>query len=466
MAYYAGTLKMHKNPPAMRFLACSHACPSTFLADLVTAVLRTVATSFASVWRTQLGTDPWFCLSSSDVIDMAHAYNAHGYSATSHPQAGYDFVGPAAYDFERLYTNIPHVDLCNTISQLLAASLPAGTTGIRASTQDPHPDKPGDPHTHTANFVARVPGARVTSPSASTTHRFFLPHEFMAIFRSLIISIFIRFGPVSARQILGIPMGISPAPFIANLFLAWYGFKFLRQQATTPAAAHAILHRFRFSKRFLDDLSALNNPFLAQLLYTTSILEVSPAPHRVVLHGLYPPCLRLTAQRHHNPTELPFLDILLVSYTTADGKSRITTRLYDKRDQPAFARIRLSRFVAADSSVNEAAKRNILTGQFHRLRRIILDYDNFCLEMARLMRALLDCGYARKRLDDKYAELLAHFPHLYYRDRVALAAARTAYNTAGPPPAGAAHACSLACVAQVPRRMCGAPAPPRYVKLH
>ncbi len=81
-------------------------------------------------------------------------------------------------------------------------------------------------------------------------------------------------------------MGISPAPFIANLFLAWYEYKFLRQRSTTPATAHAILRRFRFSKRFLDDLSAFNNPFLARLLYTTSILEVAPAPRRVILHAV------------------------------------------------------------------------------------------------------------------------------------------------------------------------------------
>lgn len=118
--------------------------------------------------------------------------------------------------------------------------------------------------------------------------------------------------------------------------------------------------------------------------------------------------------------------------------SRITTQLYDKRDQPAFTNVRLSRFIAPDSSVNEAAKRSILTGQFHRLRRVILDYNNFCKEMARVIRALVDCGYHRPQLETTYRQLLAAFPQLFYHERRALLVTRRLYEAHGHPllPAG------------------------------
>ena len=45
-AHYAATLKMHKTPPSIRFLACSHNCPATAISDLVTAVLRAILPNF------------------------------------------------------------------------------------------------------------------------------------------------------------------------------------------------------------------------------------------------------------------------------------------------------------------------------------------------------------------------------------------------------------------------------------
>lgn len=280
--------------------------------------------------------------------------------------------------------------------------------------------QPAEPRARTHTYV-----------SDSTTHRY--SSEFMAVFRSLIACTFILFGPVVVRQLLGIPMGGSPAPFIANLFLGWYEYRFLSQPTITRTAV-AILRQFRFSKRFLDDLSSFNNAYLTRLLYVTDTLHG--------LHGLYPRCLNLSRQQHrHLPANhLPFLDILLVTLIVPVKRgrsitmvSRITTRLYDKRDQPAFASVRLSRFVAADSSVNEAAKRNILTGQFHRLRCVILDYDNFCCEMGRLIRALVDSGYDRGTLESVYHNLLSRFPQLYFRDRHALAAAHRAFTASLPP---------------------------------
>eukprot|EP00198_Chlamydomonas_reinhardtii_P010791 XP_001700128.1 predicted protein [Chlamydomonas reinhardtii] len=167
-------------------------------------------------------------------------------------------------------------------------------------------------------------------------------------------------------QICGIPMGISAAPFIANLFLGWYEFEFLCQSriGTLNPTQRAILRRFRLSRRFLDDLLCLNNPWLKHLLYTSQSYEG--------LRGLYPPALAVPEQSHPHlpPSCVPFLDVLLCS-TVHLGRCWIVTQLYDKREQPAFGGVRLSRFVARHSSVNEQCKRNIFVSQFHRLARVI-----------------------------------------------------------------------------------------------
>ncbi len=80
-------------------------------------------------------------------------------------------------------------------------------------------------------------------------------------------------------------------------------------------------------------------------------------------------------------------------HTMRGGCSWFTTRLYDKREQPAFAHVRLSRFIHFSSSVNDAAKRNIFIGQFRRLQRIITDLPNFIQEIAMLMAILIEQGY-------------------------------------------------------------------------
>ncbi len=169
------------------------------------------------------------------------------------------------------------------------------------------------------------------------------------------------------------------------------------------------------SLRFLDDLLSLNNPFLRRLLSTTD--------RHGHLHGIYPHELGLSAQRHDHlpPRSVPFLDLLLVPAPRASPpgptRSWFVTRLYDKRVQPAFHGVRLSRFVARDSNVNEACKRNIFTGQFHRLRRVISDVDNFCSEIAALVRALETMAYPRALLLSKFVHLLADCPHAFYFQR-------------------------------------------------
>ncbi|KXZ47890.1 hypothetical protein GPECTOR_32g503 [Gonium pectorale] len=381
---------MHKQPPSMRYLACSHRCPSSDIGDVCTAIFRLLCTTYEQAWRqTFPNFEPWFCLSSAAVINMVHAYNARGWPATSDPASGYHAGNAAA---------------------------------ICVRTIDPLPDSANQQPTHTATFVKRRPAVKYRQHQERIHCRYFTADDFTTLFSSLVQSTFIQFGPALVRQLKGIPMGISPAPFIANLYLASFEFRFLQQYPSATAAAQATLRRFRHSKRYLDDLASLNNPYLACLLY-------NDRQHQG-LHGIYPSCLRVTTQSHpHLPAgSLPFLDILLVP-TNRHGVSHITTRLYDKRDQPAFQNVRLSRFVPLHSNVNEAAKRKIFTGQFHRLRRIISDMDNFCYEIARVMLALLHNGYQRHHLETSYRSLLRAFPHLFYFER-------RAYNLRTPRPRG------------------------------
>ena len=58
------------------------------------------------------------------------------------------------------------------------------------------------------------------------------------------------------QQVIGIPMGSDPAPFVANLFLYFYENKFLdKLKKEDLHRARRLRHVFRF----IDDLIALND---------------------------------------------------------------------------------------------------------------------------------------------------------------------------------------------------------------
>ena len=121
----------------------------------------------------------------------------------------------------------------------------------------------------------------------------------------MITHTYIQFGDAYFHQILGIPMGIGPAPFMANLFLACPEFHFMRNlhADTSPTGRH-LFDAFIYTKRFIDDLLVIDNPHILSLMYNTQTY----LGHR----GLYPSCLKLTRQAHPHPLHVPFLDILLV----------------------------------------------------------------------------------------------------------------------------------------------------------
>ena len=58
------------------------------------------------------------------------------------------------------------------------------------------------------------------------------------------------------RQIIGIPMGSDPAPFMANLFLYFYENKFILEIKKIDIAR---AKRFSYVFRFIDDLNSLND---------------------------------------------------------------------------------------------------------------------------------------------------------------------------------------------------------------
>ena len=127
---------------------------------------------------------------------------------------------------------------------------------------------------------------------------------------------YFRFGKNVYQQIIGIPMGSDPEPFMANLFLYYFEDKWMRK---TKRKDLILARQFGNVFRFIDDLAAINDG----------------GEFENVFQDIYPPELELK-QENHNNTEASFLDLDIKI-----ENNKFVLGLYDKRDYFPFSIVRM-----------------------------------------------------------------------------------------------------------------------------
>ena len=127
---------------------------------------------------------------------------------------------------------------------------------------------------------------------------------------------YFKMGSKIFRQVIGIPMGSDPAPFMANLYLFHYENIFMRNLKKEDIQK---ARRFGNVFRFIDDLCAINDNGLFEEYYK----------------DIYPKDLILTKENQGNK-HASFLDL---DITILDKKFNL--KLYDKRDAFSFSIVRM-----------------------------------------------------------------------------------------------------------------------------
>ena len=142
------------------------------------------------------------------------------------------------------------------------------------------------------------------------------------------------------RQAIGIPMGIDPAPFWANLFLYAYENEFISDLISTSKVK---ARHFLSTKRFIDDLCAINDGGEFSRSYQL----------------IYPDELELKVEHSGNHASFLNLDI-----TIKDGI--FVYKLYDKRDAFPFSIVRMP---YTSSNIPENIFYSAMVGEFLRIAR-------------------------------------------------------------------------------------------------
>ena len=223
--------------------------------------------------------------------------------------------------------------------------------------------------------------------------------KFSRWFNYLVDNIYLQFTSDHVlRQSIGIPMGTNCAVFVANLFCFSYEFEFVSQLVTK--GEHQLLRQFVYTKRFVDDLLAINNPSFGEFLYRTQT--------RRGLFGIYPDFLELVNEQDSNQ-KVSFLDTEIVN----DGNC-LFTRIFDKREHPPLANIEQRKYPHPSSFLSHSAMYGIVTSRLHCFSRICNRRTEFVHRSRIFLREFLARGYARAETAKFVARFLKSVPTYFH----------------------------------------------------
>ena len=104
------------------------------------------------------------------------------------------------------------------------------------------------------NQWIRIQGnqAKFDKGSSGGTSKLFSKEDVHAMIDYIVDNAIFQAGNKALRQLIGIPMGTDPAPFMANLYLFYYEFRYMEE--LTKKDYGTARKFYSYIRRFIDDL--------------------------------------------------------------------------------------------------------------------------------------------------------------------------------------------------------------------
>jgi hypothetical protein len=284
------TPKKHKVPSKSRFIVAAKFCSLKKLAQAVTEILKMFYRQIENYNRKSHFFSHlksfWVIKNNDPVVKAFQKLNSRNNAKTI-----------STYDFSTLYTKIPHKKLKQVLHELTefcfkgcATSKILISSNVARWSHSPKPKKEGQ--------------IQLNKQQVKCAISYLLDNCYFSVGKSIF------------KQVIGIPMGSDPAPFMANLFLYYYESKFLK---TYKMKNMANARKFNNIFRFIDDLIAINDD---------GLFEKN-------IKNIYPDELELKKE-NAGTREASFLD-LNINITN----KQFSLKLYDKRDDFNFDIVRM-----------------------------------------------------------------------------------------------------------------------------
>ena len=338
------TPKLHKNPIKFRFIIAAPDCSMKPLSKAITKIFRLfykqVETYNAkSFFYSQVKTF-WVIQNNEHVINSIKKLNKRN-----------SVRSMSTFDFSTLYTKIPHAKLLEVLNEITDFCFQGGS------------------HEYISFSLSSKSRARWVPNNSKAKIKFNVGLVKDAL-EYLMKNCFFTFGSKVFRQVIGIPMGSDPAPFMANLFLYHYEslwIKNLKKDDLQKA------RRFSNTFRFIDDLLTIND----DNLFSKNFGQI------------YPEELQLNLES--SGESVNFLDLNL-----SNCNGHVEVKLYDKRNNFPFSIVRLP---FSSSNIPSAVFYNCVGAEILRIGRVSSNLENFKTDGKELLDRALKQGAKKGRLE-------------------------------------------------------------------
>ena len=271
----------------------------------------------------------------------------------------------STWDFSTLYTKIPHYQLINNVSGFI--------NDIQKCIKD-------------KKYIACPSGSKSAyfTKSCSSSYRCFDKEQLIRAINFIVSSAYITYHGEVFRQVVGVPMGTNCAPFLANIYLHYYEYNYIKLLVHKGEinTAKEIANTFRYQ----DDCVALND-------------NGAFAKH---FNKIYPQEMVLNAT-NISRDKCTFLDLKVSIY-----RGRFVYSSYDKRNDFNFHVIN---FPNLTGNIPTRQAYGVYTSQLVRFCDINCSYKGFVRDMNKMNNRLLNQGFQGSLLKKSYAQFCAKYIH-------------------------------------------------------
>ena len=258
-----------------------------------------------------------------------------------------------SFDFENLYTNIPHDKLKDKIKSFVFRIFELKKSNFITI------------GSHRAYFT-KERSKKILSCNKE---------ELMSWIEYIIDNAMVVYLGELYRQVIGIPMGTSCAPYLANIFLHVYEYEYLRKLVENGQleVAHKLQNLFRYQ----DDCLALNDSD-----------EVSD--HFILI---YPSELNLKGT-NISAAKCTFLDLTISVF-----RGKFLYKSYDKRNDFNFEVVK---FPHLHGKIPRKPSYGVFTSQVLRFCDVNGTIKNFCNDVQNMVKIFVEQGFDKSKLFGHY----------------------------------------------------------------
>jgi len=359
LAYLYPVVKFHKSPLSFRFMAGSVQITMTPLSAALNTILKALMPDFHTLWTNtftaaRLTPYPWWICSGAHAIrTMIDELNRTRRDASKHD------THFSSWDLSTLYTTLDQNDLITRITRLFERVFAL------------HEDPPIlDVYQDTVTWTTDKPRTPLKR------YHYLALDDLTEWLTYLVQNTYIVHTDQVYQQIVGIPMGTNCAVFLADLHLFSFELDFITTLIETNQLT--LLHSYKCTRRYIDDVLAANNPHYEKHRYLSPLRT-----------GIYPAdTLVLNAEQ----TDLPlhFLDIQVL-YDIE--RHNYYTTVWDKRYDPKYHKLPSQKYPLITTALTRNSLFAILTGRMHTAR-ILSSRRTDCIDYTvRTMHTMITNGY-------------------------------------------------------------------------